>query len=63
MSEIVIILGAGASKHAGAPLMLDFLDVADELRRQPTNNLEGYAENFTSVFQAIEQLQRVHAKT
>jgi NAD-dependent SIR2 family protein deacetylase len=33
MSETVFILGAGASMHAGAPCMGDFLDVADRLRR------------------------------
>jgi hypothetical protein len=34
MSEIVFILGAGASKNAGAPLMANFLDKADELRKE-----------------------------
>lgn len=32
MSRTVFILGAGASQLAGAPLMHDFLDVADDLR-------------------------------
>ena len=31
MSQVVIILGAGASKAAGAPLMADFLDTAFSL--------------------------------
>lgn len=31
MSKTVFILGAGASKEAGAPLMYEFLDFAKEL--------------------------------
>lgn len=33
MAETVIILGAGASRHMGAPLMVDFLDRVEEVRR------------------------------
>ena len=31
MSKNVFILGAGTSKHTGAPLMNNFLDVAEDL--------------------------------
>jgi len=36
ISRIVFILGAGASKEAGAPLMREFLDVAEVVREQQT---------------------------
>jgi hypothetical protein len=34
MSEIMFVLGAGASKEAGAPLMGEFLDAADDIRKR-----------------------------
>jgi NAD-dependent SIR2 family protein deacetylase len=55
MSEIVFILGAGASKDAGAPLMIDFLDKAHELLRG--GKLGEYAEDFERVFDARSKLQ------
>jgi hypothetical protein len=60
MSEIVFILGAGASRESGAPLMGDFLDRALQLHRQNTPNLDHQA--FESVFQAISKLQVIHSK-
>jgi len=60
MSEIVFILGAGASKEAGAPLMADFLDKARELRR--STNLGEFETDFDNVFDAISALQPVHSK-
>jgi hypothetical protein len=60
MSEIVFILGAGASAQAGAPLMSGFLDKAAELHtRNPT-----YREDakFDLVFKARHMLQAVHSK-
>ena len=60
MSEIVFILGAGASKEAGAPLMADFLDKADELRRG--GELNQFKPDFDRVFNAISALQSVHSK-
>lgn len=60
MAQIVYILGAGASREAGAPLMHDFLDVADRIWK------EGAAEekhaHFQNVFRAIGSLQQVHSK-
>lgn len=61
MSEIVFILGAGASKEAGAPVMAEFLDKADELRRG--QKLGEFQEHFDRVFEAIWALQQVHSKS
>lgn len=61
MSEIVFILGAGASRHAGAPLMADFLDKADELRKE--GKAGNFKEDFDRVFHAISALQIVHSKS
>lgn len=57
MSETVFIIGAGASKPAGAPLMDNFLDVAEKLRKaQPQD------KDFDLVFRGIDALQAVHSK-
>jgi hypothetical protein len=58
VSETVVILGAGVSKTAGAPLMNEFLDVADRLRREfkPSNS------DFELVFKGKDALQAVHSK-
>lgn len=61
MSEIVFILGAGASKDCGAPLMNDFLDTASRLLA--TNKVSEKAEDFEKVFKAISSLQSVHSKS
>jgi hypothetical protein len=60
MSETVLILGAGASKEAGAPIMRDFLDVADDLLKG--NHVEKARAEFDLVFRAINSLQAVHSK-
>src|SRR4051812_21529069 len=60
MANVVFILGAGASRDGGAPLMYDFLDVADDLWK--SNKVTGKAEFFKTVFQAIGRLQSVHSK-
>jgi hypothetical protein len=60
MSDNVFILGAGASKLAGAPLMADFLDVATDLYR--SKRVDGKAARFEKVFHAIGELQAVHSK-
>jgi hypothetical protein len=56
----VFILGAGASREAGAPLMFDFIDVARELRR--ADRVADAKHAFDAVFDAISALQRVHSK-
>ena len=60
MSNVVFILGAGASRQCGAPLMADFLDVASHLYR--TGQCSGKEEHFKRVFEAIGALQAVHSK-
>jgi len=60
MSDIVFILGAGASKEAGAPLMNEFLDVSRNLLE--VENLGTARNSFQKVFEAIGALQRVHSK-
>lgn len=60
MSDIVFILGAGASRQAGGPLMSDFLDVASDLLR--SNQVNTKREEFNRVFAAIGGLQAVHSK-
>lgn len=60
MSNVVFILGAGASKQAGAPLMGNFLDVANDLLR--TNRVDSSRQSFERVLSAIGGLQAVHSK-
>src|SRR5437868_12972550 len=55
--RIVFILGAGASKHAGAPLMSEFLSVARDLGH------ERPLPAFELVFRAIDCLHRSQAKS
>jgi hypothetical protein len=60
MAKTVFVLGAGSSKVTGCPLMLDFIDSADDLRtEQPVSKKE-----FDLVFDLIQaKLPRLHAKT
>ncbi|MDB5988966.1 MAG: hypothetical protein JWQ10_369 [Herbaspirillum sp.] len=60
MSNVVFILGAGASKQCGAPLMGDFLDIANNLFRSKL--VEDKRVQFERVFAAIGELQAVHSK-
>jgi NAD-dependent SIR2 family protein deacetylase len=60
MSEIVVILGAGASAQAGAPVMSDFLDVAYDLMKHGQNR--EIAADSDLVFKGKDALQRVHSK-
>src|SRR5690606_2496781 len=55
------ILGAGASKDCGAPLMNEFLDTASRLLS--INDVNGKNEDFVRVFKAISSLQAVHSKS
>lgn len=62
MSKTVFILGAGTSADAGAPVMGDFLDVAEEL--MATSQIQGLdLEAFQNVFAGIHSLQAVFAKS
>jgi hypothetical protein len=58
----LFILGAGASKEAGGPLMNDFLDKAHDLLRVKADGISDAETDFKEVFDAISDLQGVHAK-
>ncbi len=61
MSTVVFILGAGASRECGGPLMGDFLDIAHDLllRRDVPPQDE---PAFNQVLTALSALQSVHSK-
>jgi len=59
MAKSVYILGAGASREAGAPLMYDFLDKAEDIYQEDRDS----QEDFRRVFKAISDLQVVHSKS
>jgi hypothetical protein len=61
-SKTIFLLGAGASKKAGVPLMKNFLDEAYDLWQQQKLGEED-AEHFKKVFNGISALQRVHSKS
>jgi hypothetical protein len=61
MSNVVFILGAGCSKQCGAPLVIDFLDIARDLYL--TNKVGEKAPYFEKVFKAIGALQSVYSKS
>ena len=61
MSDIVFILGAGASKEVNAPLMAEFLDEADSLRK--IGKVPEAIEDFNRVFEARSRLQSVYSKS
>ena len=61
MENTVFILGAGASKEGGAPLMGDFLDVAHRQWRLGQAGEDATA--FQTVFKGISSLQDVHSKS
>jgi len=58
--KTVLILGAGASRQAGGPLMSDFIDKAEELYR--TKRVGEAEESFKDVLNAVSELQGIHAK-
>jgi NAD-dependent SIR2 family protein deacetylase len=59
--KTVFILGAGASRQAGAPLMADFLDVAKRLYR--TGKTDMFEKDFATVFDALGDMQVIHSKS
>ncbi len=60
MANLVFVLGAGASRLAGGPLVADFLDMAHDLYRG--GKADGAENDFKKVFEGISELQRVHSK-
>lgn len=60
MSDVVFVLGAGASRDCGGPLMAEFLDVAADLLR--AGRVDKHRDDYARVSHAIGMLQRVHSK-
>ncbi len=60
MSDVVFILGAGASKDAGAPVMSEFFSSSRDLFAKGL--VGGAEESFRNVFEVIGNLQRLHSK-
>jgi hypothetical protein len=56
ISKTVLILGAGASASAGAPLMWNFLDEAERLR--DSNAVADSSNEFNLVFKALAALKQ-----
>ena len=63
MAKNVFILGAGASKEAGAPLMAEFLDVSRDLLASGAIEETSDKESFQKVFKAIQQFRAIHYKS
>jgi hypothetical protein len=63
MAKNVFILGAGASKEAGAPLMAEFLDVARDLLASGELMESRDKESFQKVFEAISRFRIMHYKS
>lgn len=63
MAKNVFILGAGASKEAGAPLMAEFLDVARDLFTSGEVSGPQDKESFQKVFEAIRRFRIMHYKS
>lgn len=61
MSKTVFILGAGASKEAGAPLMNEFLKESDRLNKKGQIE-EIFKDDFDRVFTAINKLDPIYAR-
>jgi len=64
MANTVFILGAGASKEAGAPLMAEFLDTARDLSAAKDRRIDSESHAaFERVFKAIQELRISHYKS
>lgn len=61
MSDIVFILGAGASRDCGGPLMSDFLEIAGDLWKSGV--IKEQSREFEKIFNVISGLQVVHSKS
>lgn len=60
MSKTVLVLGAGASSDAGAPVMASFLDRSESLLHSGV--CKDDESDFKLVFRGIHRLQQVYAK-
>jgi len=56
----VIIMGAGASVEAGAPLMADFLDRAEDYLHDPNSGIRS-RDSFRLAIDALRGLRSIHA--
>jgi hypothetical protein len=56
MSQTVFVLGAGASRDAGGPLMFDFLDIAERLMR--SDEVGDAKASFELVFKESRRFKR-----
>jgi uncharacterized protein with NRDE domain len=65
MSKTVFILGAGASREAGGPLMADFLDIAEDMFEIMSQSQERhpYYDSFALVFKGVHKLQEAYARS
>lgn len=61
MSKTVFILGAGASRDSGAPLMNDFLEISRSLFENEKID-ELFKEDFARAFSAIDNLYKIYPK-
>ena len=59
--KTIFILGAGASRQGGAPLMADFIDKARDLFR--AGNVGRHEEAFRTFFDALGDAQVIHSKS
>ena len=62
MAKLLVILGAGASRDAGAPIVRDFLDRAADLRRNGDTTLIS-PDDFKLVFDLISELEVLHSRS
>jgi hypothetical protein len=60
VSQVVFILGAGASRDCGGPLMSDFMDIASDLLL--SGKVKDSRSEFEQVFKTVGELQIVHSK-
>lgn len=60
MADVIFIVGAGCSVHAGAPVMSTFLDRARELLA--AKEVDDRRQQFETAFEVVSYLQRVHSK-
>ncbi len=60
MADVVFILGAGASAHAGVPVMDEFIDEASKLVKK--HELTALDEShFAKIFKVRESLRRLYS--
>jgi hypothetical protein len=60
-TKTVFILGAGASRQAGAPLVGDFIDKARDLYR--IGSMGRREQDFKTFFEALADAQMIHSKS